>query len=336
MDSLSPHSPAPRDLVVWQHAMACLRAGVPVTLLIVASSTGDSPGRQGFKMSVAAGSMTGSIGGGIMEHKFVELARDRMQRRETGVLLREQVHRSEAGHNRSGMICSGQQMLVLLPLLPAHLPAVRAALETLEQHLPSTLHLSHTGELSVHLGHTGYPTQFESADAAASRWHYTEPLGFRDRLTIIGGGHVALALSRVMATLDFHLTVFDDRPNLNTLLQNPFVHEKRTLSYEKLALEVPEGPNQYVVVMTFGYRSDDVAVRQLLDHQLAYIGLMGSEAKIEKLLAGLRADGYSEQQLQRLYTPIGLPIHSRTPEEIAISIAAEIIRVRNAPFDDAR
>ncbi|KAA9332222.1 XdhC family protein [Hymenobacter busanensis] len=336
MDSLSATSPAPRDLLVWQHALACLRAGVPVTLLLVARSTGGSPGRQGFKMSVAAGSMTGSIGGGIMEHKFVELARDRMKRGETAVLLREQIHRSEAPFDRSGMICSGQQTLLLLPLLPCHIPAVHTAVELLEQHEAGTMHLSHTGELSVHLGRTGRAMNLEITDEAAGRWHYSEALGFRDRLTIVGGGHVALALSRIMATLDFHLTVFDDRPGLNTLLINPYVHEKRSLSYDKLAAEVPEGPNQYAVIMTFGYRSDDVAVRQLLDHDLAYLGLMGSEAKVARLLDGLRTDGYSEQQLHRLYTPIGLPIHSRTPEEIAISVAAEIIRVRNAPFGDAR
>ncbi len=317
--------------------MACLRAGVPVTLLLVAQSSGASPGRQGFKMSVAPGSMTGSVGGGIMEHKFVELARDRMQRRDHTVLLREQIHRAEAPHDRSGMICSGQQTLILLPLQPAHLPTVHAAAEALEQGLPGTLHLTHLGELSVHLGHTGRPAQLQASALNPAHWHYSEPLGYRDRLTIVGGGHVALALSRVMGTLDFHLTVFDDRPGLNTLLINPHVHEKRTLrSYEELAYEVPEGPNQYVVIMTFGYRSDDVAVRQLLNHRLAYLGLMGSEAKIAQLLAGLRADGYEEPQLRRLYTPIGLPIHSRTPEEIAISVAAEIIRVRNAPLADAR
>jgi xanthine dehydrogenase accessory factor len=135
-----------------------------------------------------------------------------------------------------------------------------------------------------------------------------------------------------MATLDFHLTVLDDRPELNTLQQNPYAHEKRVLEYEHLREQIPESPNQYVVIVTFGYRTDDIAVRQLLGRRFAYLGLMGSEAKIATLLEGLRTDGFSQAEISRLHTPIGLPIHSRTPEEIAISIAAEIIRVRNAPL----
>jgi xanthine dehydrogenase accessory factor len=82
--------------------------------------------------------------------------------------------------------------------------------------------------------------------------------------------------------------------------------------------------------MTFGYRSDLVALRALLRHPVRYLGVMGSAAKIAELLTTLRAEGVSEELLGRVHAPIGLSINSRTPEEIAISIAAELIRERNA------
>ncbi|TGE25651.1 XdhC/CoxI family protein [Hymenobacter aquaticus] len=326
MDSYSASPSLPRDFPVWQHLARSLQAGQPVTLLCVLSSTGSSPGRQGFKMSVSADGMAGSIGGGIMEHKFVELARTRMQAADPQVLIRPQIHRKEAPDDRSGMICSGEQVLLLYPVPPTDLPAVLAIEQALRQLTPGFVHLSAAG------------LQFlETTDAPAfytyrsgPGWEYQEKLGFRDQLTIVGGGHVALALSRVAATLDFELTVLDDRAGLNTHQLNPYAHHKRTVRYEALAGQVPTGENQYVVIMTFGYRPDEVALRQLLGHPVKYLGLMGSTAKIRELRASLLASGYTEADLAHLHAPIGVPIQSRTPEEIAISVAAELIRVRNS------
>ncbi|WP_165822137.1 XdhC family protein [Hymenobacter edaphi] len=332
MDLFNASPSVPRDLLVWQHAIACLRAGIPVSLLLVVSSSGSSPGRQGFKMSVAPGSMVGSIGGGIMEHKFVELARHGLADGRREVLLREQVHRGEAPHNRSGMICSGQQTLLLLPLHEDHLPTLRFVADALQHHHPAWLRCTARGELQAAAGAPPRaPGLHRPADDAADAWQYVEMLGFRDQLTIVGGGHVGLALSQVVAHLDFRLTVLDDRSGLNTLQLNPYAHDKRTVDYGVLGQAIADGPHQYVVVMTFGYRTDGVALRQLLGRPFAYLGVMGSAAKITTMRRELRAEGYPEAQLARVHAPIGLPIHSRTPEEIAISVAAELIRVRNAP-----
>nr|WP_262904619.1 XdhC/CoxI family protein [Hymenobacter lucidus] len=300
--------------------------GQPVMLLCVLSSTGSSPGRQGFKMSVAADGMAGSIGGGIMEHKFVELARARLREGNPEMLIRPQIHRKEAPEDRSGMICSGEQVILLYPVKPADLPVVEAIRQALLQKSHGVLHLSVAG---IQIVNDNTAADFYRYHPGPN-WHYQERLGFRDQLTIIGGGHVALALSRVAATLDFEITVIDDRPELNTHQQNPYAHHKPTVPYDTLAAQVPEGPHQYVVIMTFGYRPDEVALRQLLRHRVKYLGLMGSAAKIKELLNSLLTSGYSTAELAHLHAPIGLPIHSRTPEEIAISVAAELIQVRNS------
>lgn len=320
-------SPAtPRDLPVWQHAAASLRAGVPVALLCVLASEGSSPGRQGFKMSVTADDSAGSIGGGVMEHKFVELARTRLPDQNARPLLRPQIHRKDSPTDRSGMICSGEQWVLLFPLSPADLPAIEACIESLQHHTGGLLMLSAASGLQVQNTPAIAPRfVFE----AGEQWQYQERLGFASHVTIIGAGHVCLALCRVLAALDFELTVLDDRPDLPTLLANPFPHHKRTVAYENMAAEIPQGPDEYVLLMTVGYRSDLLVLRQLLGHSVRYLGVLGSQAKIEELLRTLRAEGIPDEALARILAPIGLPIHSRTPEEIAVSIAAQLIQVRN-------
>ena len=347
----------PRDLPVWTLAAACLRAGTPVALLAVLRSAGSSPGRQGFKMAVTAETVAGSIGGGIMEHKWVELARQRLREADAAPLLRPQVHRREAPTDRSGMMCSGEQDVLLWPLLPADLPAVAAIESSLQTLSGGFLELSPAAGLrfsppvTTEAAETSgaseaWGAMAEAAAAAAPEvlsapaqpafydyqpgpaWCYRERLGFRDQLTIVGGGHVSLALSNVAAALDFELTVLDDRADLPTFERNHAAHQRHRIDYESVAAAVPPNPHRYVVVMTVGYRTDAVVLRQLLAHPYRYLGVMGSVAKVAELRRGLREEGFSDAAIARLHGPIGLPIQSQTPEEIAISIAAELIQVR--------
>jgi xanthine dehydrogenase accessory factor len=113
--------------------------------------------------------------------------------------------------------------------------------------------------------------------------------------------------------------------------QNKSAHEKHIVNdYSELNKLIPAGNNLYVVIMTFGYRTDDIALRALLNNQFKYLCLLGSLSKIEKMFEDYRKEGIAENLLQRIHTPIGLPIKSQTPEEIAVSIAAEIIKVKNS------
>ena len=102
---------------VWEFIHEKLYDGIKVMLLYVVESEGSSPGRKGFNMAIAEdGTACGTIGGGIMEHKFVEKAKLLMQQNATGVLLQKQFHDKKTGNNQSGMICSGSQLNVFIPL----------------------------------------------------------------------------------------------------------------------------------------------------------------------------------------------------------------------------
>ena len=171
---------------------------------------------------------------------------------------------------------------------------------------------------------------FEYHYQSDDNWLYKEKTGYKNHLYIIGGGHCALAFSKLMRGMDFYITLYEERDGLNTVVQNEFAHEIIIVDdYTALGFHIASGRNQYVVIMTFGYRTDDVALRSLLDKTFSYIGVLGSKKKMEKLFADYRKDEIAENILQRIHTPIGLAIKSHTPEEIAVSIAAEIINIKN-------
>jgi xanthine dehydrogenase accessory factor len=131
--------------------------------------------------------------------------------------------------------------------------------------------------------------------------------------------------------MDFYIHLYDDRHPLNTFLDNHYVHEKTVLNnYDQLKDIIPSGDHNYVVVMTFGYRTDDVVIRSLFKKQFKYLGVLGSSNKIGKMFKDYDAEGIDTNKFKRIYAPIGLPIKSQTPEEIAVSIAAEIIQIKNS------
>ena len=100
-------------------------------------------------------------------------------------------------------------------------------------------------------------------------WKYVEKTGYKNHLFIIGGGHCALAFSKLMRSMDFYIRVYDERKNLKTMVENNFVHEKHFIdNYSQLNELIPSGVNHYVVIMTFGYRTDDTAFRALIEQRV--------------------------------------------------------------------
>jgi xanthine dehydrogenase accessory factor len=314
-----------KKLSVWRLALSSLNRNIPVILLYVLESKGSSPGRRGFLMTInATGETEGSIGGGIMEHKFTELAKERLRQDEPILAIKRQVHDKEAVKDQSGMICSGEQTNLLFSLQASDKPTLEKIITSLELHRQGCLKLSPHG---ITFDEQPPGTDFAFQRSSETNWQYREKTGFGNRLFIIGGGHVALAFSRIMQTMDFYIVLFDDRQTLDSLTRNDYVHERILLQdYRELSGWIQAGETHYVAVMTQGYRTDDQVVRTLLPLDFRYFGLLGSKAKVEKMLSEYRAEGISEERLQRLSAPAGLAIRSQTPEEIAISIAAEIIQ----------
>jgi xanthine dehydrogenase accessory factor len=321
-----------KQSAIWELISKSLQQRIPVMLLYVLRSHGSSPGRQGFFMAVnLTGQLEGSIGGGIMEHKFVELAKEQLKQFATSYSIHQQFHDKTAARDQSGMICSGDQTILLYKLSPENLPAVDRIITCLSEHQQGILQLSPLG-LQFFPDIRGEEDYHFSMQSELD-WIYKEKIGYRDHLFIIGGGHCAMALSELMYKLDFYIHLFDDRPHVHTLLKNGQAHEKTILrDYHQLKIMIPPGIHHYVVIMTVGYRTDDIALRALLHKSFRYCGLLGSAAKVGKMFEDYRAEGIDEALLNNIHAPVGLDIDSQTPEEIAVSIAAQIIQVRHQPI----
>lgn len=299
--------------------------------LVVAESSGSSPGRAGYKMAVTAdGELCGSIGGGVMEVNLVERSREILSGPPdcpARPFLIDQVHRTNSP-DASGMICSGYQSVILKVLTPEEIVHVSRAVSDLSSGLSPILVVADNMFAIAFPECPAERRYFERK--SKSRFSFSEFLGPADHVHIIGGGHCALALSELMAKLDFRVSIFDDRPELNTIAKNEFADEVTIIDdYETIADHIPENQSAYTVVMTLGYASDKVAIKQLYDRDFKYFGVLGSKSKMATLMKELREEGVPDEQLTRIRTPIGIPINSRTPEEIAVSIAAEIIAVKN-------
>lgn len=312
---------------LWSFLLAQMEESQPFSLLLVLESFGSSPGRAGFAMVVTENALFGSIGGGMMEHKMVELARDHLKKNQTEIWVKRQVHSKESADNQSGMICSGEQTLAYFHQKHWTRDLILAILNAFQNRMPLFLIFSPFGvELkSEYHQQTGYRKTDKEDD-----WQFIWKLAVKPTIHIIGGGHVGLAFSKVMSLLGFYVVVYDNRTGLNTMEFNTFSNEKRIIDYHETGLIIPEGPNEWVAVMTFGYRTDGQVIRHLIGKSFAYLGLLGSKAKITQMMQELDQEGFPQKDLEKIYAPIGLSIKSQTPEEIAISIAAEIIQIRNA------
>ena len=194
----------------------------------------------------------------------------------------------------------------------------------MDHHRTGILRLTPEG-VEFNRGET-QPHSFSNRDGS---WEYVGPIGLEDTLYIIGGGHVALALSKVMAALPFRIVVLDNREDLPTMAANRWAHEQQVISFDEIGAHVDQGDRSWVAIMTFGHAHDRQVLEGLLGKEFAYLGLMGSKAKVRQMYAAMVADGIPEAALAGVRAPVGMSIGSHTPEEIAISIAAEIISLRN-------
>lgn len=156
-----------------------------------------------------------------------------------------------------------------------------------------------------------------------------EPLASGVPLVIFGGGHCGTALSRLAAQTGFAVTVYDSREEWSSREKHPLAMRHVCAPYTGLAAHVSLTPQTFVVIMTHGHKNDAEVLHQVAPLAWKYLGMLGSAHKVGVVLEGLRASGVGDDRIARISTPVGVPIGSHTPEEIAVSIVAEMIAVRN-------
>lgn len=323
----------------WTKLLEYLDTGHRAFVGLVADNTSHSPGTRGAKIFVRAdGTTEGTIGGGIMEAEIIERGVAALEAGDFDADYEVLYHRKKGKGAKSGLICAGHQTNVYFLCDPerdrdviaevvARLEADRAGLLRIG---PGGMRLEEESEITRERA----PIRLVDHEDG---WRYEEQLLNWKRAAIIGGGHCGLALSRVLANLGYTVTLFDTREDVFTFVENEYARYKIAVDdFADAGAHIDHPALTHVIVMTMGQPGDVRGLLGTIEGPYPYIGVMGSSAKLAKIRKDLAAEGISPDLFDRVYAPIGLAMTSNTPEEIAISVAAELLREREPLFPHSR
>ena len=304
---------------IWKKIKQILDDNMQLYLLTVIESTGSAPGRRGFMMLVDANdNLFGSIGGGIMEYNMVEQAKKLLSSNRLKSFTVKQIHRGDAKAS-SGMICSGEQTIAFTPLSSKNIESINACA------CAEMIQINHDGLKSLKLA------QDEVCEIQSeTKWHYTQKLNKVVIVHIFGAGHVSIPTSELLNKLGYQVKLYDNRKDINTYRENQWANSKKVIDYAVLGEAVSIDKNDFVVLMTHKFTEDKLILSQLLKINCAYLGVLGSKNKIKIMFNALLNEGHQQSEIDKVFAPIGVDINSRTTEEIAVSIVAELIKVKNS------
>jgi xanthine dehydrogenase accessory factor len=310
------------DLDLIAEAARLAAGRVPSAFVTVVATQGSTPRHPPTKMIVYAdGSARGTIGGGRLEAEIIEAAVDVAR----GGAPPLRLHRTTRD---VGMCCGGEIDLWIEPLDAARVDALTEVARRLAQRLPTAL-----GTTLAAPG--GKRALVDDPCLAARRPRlegddFVEPVVPRDRLLLFGSGHVARAVAALAARIGFEVVACDDDELLSP---ERFPTARRVESLDVgavLSAVGPFGRGDHAVIATRDHELDRAVLEQLLPHrELASLGMLGSNRKRERIRARVEAPGITDADWARLRCPVGIAIGAETPEEIAVSIVAELIRLRS-------
>ena len=165
---------------------------------------------------------------------------------------------------------------------------------------------------------------------------YIEPILPDEKLIIFGAGHITRSLAPLIKGAGFKVSVVEDSPDLLQKDKFPATEDLVLTDMEQFARDLPSDPRTYIVLLSRGSSRDEAILRQLIQKDFKYIGMIGSARKIVTMKEDLKKQGVPGEAFLKLQAPIGLDIGAETPEEIAISIAAEIIAAKKEKLEGFR
>lgn len=337
-----------------------LEHGGPLVQATILTHEGSTPRSAGSRMLLALdgapemhGSarggvaiVAGTVGGGLVEARVMASAARTMEDGQRSVEAFDLTGELTAG---ADMICGGRLRVFLERILPEDLPLFRSLAQALCQGLrclrltplvagPSTLLLPDGEQQGTMLS----PALVQAALSVgtdisapvvlehAGRAFALEPWAAACPLFIFGAGHVSRPTALVAALAGFQVTVLDDRPEFANAERFPRATALVLEHFNNCFSGLPAGPDAFVVIVTRGHVHDAGVLAQALRTRAGYIGMIGSHRKRDAVYRRLRGQGFTDEDLARVHCPVGLAIGAETPEEIAVSIVAELIQCRAA------
>ncbi len=332
-----------------------LEEGTPVVLARLISRGSPGPRRTGATLLLTSGGkVQGTVGGGLLEQAVLAQAGRILREGRTFILHPETEPADEAG-------CGGTAEVFLEPFFPGDEELMRLlrAREEIVSRGESGLLATRIVEgiarppralitpgdifeaggalppgvrraLAARLPLSAPRLETLAGEAEGAWLLYLEPVTPAPVLLLLGAGHIAAALAPIAHRLGFRVWVADTRPGLADPGRFPDAERVRAGRAAELLAELSPEERPYVVIAGPTHEADRECLRAALERETAYLGMLGSRRKRESVFRALRREGLAEEKLSRVHCPAGLAIGAETPEEIAVSIAAELVRERAA------
>lgn len=307
-----------------------IKSGNAAVLVSVISNSGSTPRGTDAKMAVLKdGSLSGTIGGGAVEYKSTQLALEALKKKLSYI---KRFRLAPDGVADLGMICGGD-MDVYFQYIEAceeNIKLMENVIIQLGRNENSWLITEiedNIWKMSIHT-HDGFDSSSQRELVRDNgKIYFLDVLTEAGKVYIFGGGHISQKLLPVLDSVQFKCIVVDDKCEFANSTLFPKA-EKIVIdnfnNWEKALVAASD----YVVILTRGHINDYGVLVQALKTEACYIGLVGSRTKLAKTRERLLSEGFSETDFKRIYAPIGTDIKAETPEEIAVSIAGEMIKVR--------
>jgi len=336
-----------------------LRQNRRLVLARIIHQIGSVTRRLGTKcLIIEDGTLVGTIGGGRLEHEVLLKAKEVLHTAKTVVL-----HFNPTGIEvaKNEMPCGGIVDVYLEPIFPenhatgalfAEVAAMKAEdrtgilLTTVAEGIRADNTASRlliaedgmvTGEIEATIKNAlgdinellkiNRPVMRELVPGEVSV--FVEPIRREDTLYLFGAGYISTFVAPLATTVGFSVAVIDDREEFANRKRFPSAENILVMPFAEAFKQIQMTSSSYLVIVTRGHGHDLAVLRKALDTPCAYLGMIGSKRKITIIFDTLRKEGVSESNLEKVHAPIGLDIGGETPEEIAVSIVAELIRTRN-------
>ncbi len=343
---------------IEKEACRLIEGDEPFVMATILSQSGSTPRLPGTKMIIReGGAIIGTIGGGLVEAEVMSGASDLLKR--GGAVVQSFNLDQAAVSNSMDMICGGEMQVLMEVILPS--PEVRemfeAFLDCIGRGQKAVLaaditEIDENGGTVIrslymedgkqfgepHIPESAMKTLLDltrkerspSIIHAEGRSYLAEPAFSSGTVFLMGAGHVSRQVARITEMVDFRTVVMDDRAEFANRERFETADQVIVLpDFENCFSGLSIGEDSYIVILTRGHNHDQSVLEQALKTDAGYVGMIGSSRKRNTIYGSMVKKGFSEEQLKEVYSPIGITIGGETPEEIAVSIAAELIKKRS-------
>jgi len=282
----------------YKERIDILKSGESFVLAAIIDSQGSTPRKIGAKMIIKKdGSIIGTVGGGKIEALVIQAGGELF---DTKITVQKEYKLQEVDNEGIGMACGGNVSILFEYVNVEN----NINIETYESIV----------------------TSFEKGESSTVQ---IQSICNQGRLYLFGAGHVSQKLAEMAKEIDFMITVVDDRAEFANRKRFPTADEIIVpQSFENCFVDISIDNNSYIAILTRGHAFDLTVLKQSLRTEAFYIGMIGSRRKRDIVYNSLKEEGFTMEDFIKVHNPIGLEIGAETPEEIAVSISAELIKVR--------